>query len=108
MSAQLQEDQQHTILSNEQLKELQHQNIWSNEQLKELKKNTKFSMIIPPPPTLHKQPAEIKQDIKTELLMKYPTFDLLNKRLEEMKLDPTYGSQFSNILTKTGNRKKKS
>ena len=64
-------------------------------------------MIIPPsPPTIHKQPTEIKQDIKNELLMKYPTFDLLNKRLEEMKLDPTYGSQFNNISITTGKRKK--
>ena len=100
LHAQLQEHQKHSFLSNEQLKELQHQNILSNEQLQELKKNTKLSlstsMIIPPPPppTLHKQPAEIKQDIKNELLMKYPTFDLLNKRLEEMKLDPTWCSIF--------------
>ena len=109
LNAQLQEHQKHSFLSNEQLKELQHQNILSNEQLQELKKNTKLSssMIIPPPPpTLHKQPAEIKQDIKKELLMKYPTFDLLNKRLEEMKLDPTYGSQFNNISITTGKRKK--
>jgi hypothetical protein len=109
LHAQLQEHQKHSFLSNEQLKELQHQNILSNEQLQELKKNTKLStsMIIPsPPPTIHKQPTEIKQDIKNELLMKYPTFDLLNKRLEEMKLDPTYGSQFNTILITTGKRKK--
>ena len=49
----------------------------------------------------------MKNEIKTDLLMKYPNFDLLNVRLEHMKQDLTYSYEFSNVSSHTGKKEKK-